>query len=45
MYNLPYFKEKDGEIVLEFMRKFPFAFLSGVYNGDEKSNLLLQVMS
>lgn len=30
MYNLPYFKEKDGEVVLEFMRKHPFAFLSGV---------------
>ena len=30
MYNLPYFKEEDGEVVLEFMRKHPFVFLSGV---------------
>ena len=30
MYNLPYFKEQDEEVVLEFMRKHPFAFLSGV---------------
>lgn len=30
MYNLPYFKEKDPGVVLDFMRKHPFAFLSGV---------------
>lgn len=30
MYNLPYFKEGDQEIVLEFMREHPFVFLSGV---------------
>jgi transcriptional regulator len=30
MYNLPYFKEQDAEVVLQFMRKHPFAFLSGV---------------
>lgn len=30
MYNLPYFKEKDQEVVLEFMREHPFVFLSGV---------------
>ena len=30
MYNLPYFKEQDGEVVLEFMRQHPFVFLSGV---------------
>lgn len=30
MYNLPDFKEKDGEVVLEFMRGHPFVFLSGV---------------
>jgi transcriptional regulator len=34
MYNLPYFKEGDQEVVLEFMRKHPFVFLTGV---DEKS--------
>ena len=30
MYDLPYFKEKEGEVVLEFMRNHPFVFLSGV---------------
>jgi transcriptional regulator len=30
MYNLPYFKEQDDEVVLEFMRNHPFVFLSGV---------------
>lgn len=30
MYNLPYFKEGDQEIVLDFMRRHPFVFLSGV---------------
>ncbi|HEV8272753.1 MAG TPA: FMN-binding negative transcriptional regulator [Chitinophagaceae bacterium] len=30
MYNLPYFKEEDQEVVLQFMREHPFVFLSGV---------------
>jgi transcriptional regulator len=30
MYNLPYFKEGDQEVVLDFMRKHPFVFLTGV---------------
>lgn len=29
MYNLPYFKEGDQKIVLEFIRKHPFAFITG----------------
>ena len=29
MYNLPYFKEKDIEVVKDFMRKNPFAFITG----------------
>lgn len=29
MYNLPYFKEEDKEIVLQFINEYPFAFLSG----------------
>ena len=29
MYNLPYFKEKDHEVVMEFIRKNPFAFIAG----------------
>jgi transcriptional regulator len=30
MYNLPYFKENNIEVVKEFVRKHPFAFLCGV---------------
>lgn len=30
MYNLPYFKEHDPAVVLQFMREHPFVFLSGV---------------
>ena len=41
MYNLPYFKEEDGEVVLEFMRKHPFVFLSGV--NDENKPVATQV--
>ena len=29
MYNLPYFKEDDQGVVLEFMRTHPFVFLTG----------------
>jgi len=29
MYDLPYFKEKDKEVVLDFIHKHPFAFLAG----------------
>ena len=29
MYNLPYFKEKDIQVAVDFMRKYPFVFLSG----------------
>jgi len=29
MYNLPYFKEEDKEIVLRFIHDYPFAFLTG----------------
>jgi transcriptional regulator len=30
MYNLPYYKEEDPALVLQFMREHPFVFLSGV---------------
>ncbi len=30
MYNLPYFKENNVDVVKEFIRKHPFAFLCGV---------------
>ena len=41
MYNLPYFKEQDAKVVLEFMRKHPFVFLSGV--SDENKPVATQV--
>ncbi|MES2882046.1 MAG: FMN-binding negative transcriptional regulator [Bacteroidota bacterium] len=30
MYNLPYYKEKDHQVVLDFIHQHPFAFISGV---------------
>lgn len=30
MYDLPYFKEKDETVVLQFIRQHPFAFICGV---------------
>ena len=33
MYNLPYFKEHDPQVVMEFIRQHPFAFICGC---DEK---------
>jgi len=41
MYNLPYFKEEDREVVLEFMRKHPFVFLTGV--NEENKPVATQV--
>ncbi len=29
MYNLPYFKEKEKEVILHFIHQHPFAFLTG----------------
>jgi transcriptional regulator len=41
MYNLPYFKEKDQEVVLQFMRDHPFVFLTGV--NEENKPVATQV--
>ena len=41
MYSLPYFKEGDQEVVLEFMRKHPFVFLTGV--NEESKPVATQV--
>ena len=41
MYNLPYFKEENQEVVLEFMRKHPFVFLTGV--NEENKPVATQV--
>ncbi len=35
MYNLPYYKEQDTEEVLQFMKNYPFVFLTGV-NAENK---------
>jgi transcriptional regulator len=29
MYNLPYYKEQDAEVIKQFIREHPFAFLAG----------------
>ena len=29
MYNLPYYKEQDPHVVMDFIRAHPFAFLAG----------------
>jgi transcriptional regulator len=41
MYNLPYFKEKDEEIVKQFIREHPFAFLAG--SNEENKPVATQV--
>lgn len=35
MYSLPHFKEKDQQVVIEFMKQHPFAMLIG--SADDKS--------
>jgi transcriptional regulator len=29
MYQIPYYKEKDQKVVVEFIHRHPFAFLTG----------------
>lgn len=29
MYNLPYFKEKDTQVIMDFIHQHPFAFIAG----------------
>ena len=29
MYNLPYYKEKDQQVVIDFIHQHPFAFIAG----------------
>lgn len=31
MYNFSYFKEKDKQVILEFMEEYPFAFMTGSF--------------
>jgi transcriptional regulator len=35
MYNLPYFKEEDQAVVLEFIHQHPFAFIAGCNAGNK----------
>ncbi len=35
MYNLPYYKEKDPNVIKEFIDQHPFAFLTGC-NSENK---------
>ena len=41
MYNLPYFKEKDQQVVLDFIRQHPFAFIAGC--SDEGKPVATQI--
>lgn len=34
MYNLPYFKEQDRNVILRFLREHPFVYLTGVDAGQ-----------
>ncbi len=31
MYSFPYFKEKDKQVILDFLEEFPFAFMTGSF--------------
>src|SRR6187431_3035592 len=33
MYNLPYFKEGDKEVIFKFIDEHPFAFIAGSLDG------------
>ena len=35
MYNLPYHKEKDPQVIREFIDQYPFAFLTGCNSANE----------
>lgn len=35
MYNTPYFKEEDRDVILQFMREYPFVFLTGSNENGE----------
>lgn len=37
MYSLPYYKEKDKEVIIQFIHKHPFAFLTGCKENGEPS--------
>jgi transcriptional regulator len=41
MYNLPYYKEKDQQLVLEFIHQHPFAFIAGC--DDENKPVATQI--
>ena len=35
MYSLPYYKEKDAQVIQDFIAEYPFAFLSGCNSKNE----------
>ncbi len=35
MYNLPYYQENDSKVIKAFIKKYPFAFLSGCNSHQE----------
>ena len=35
MYSLPYFKEKDEQVVMQFIKNHPFALITGVDAGNK----------
>jgi len=35
MYNLPYFKEKDAQAIMDFIHRHPFAFIAGCDEGTK----------
>ena len=35
MYNLPYYQEKDPEVIKQFIHEHPFAFLAGIDAGNK----------
>ena len=36
MYNLPYFKEEDKHLIIQFLKNNPFAFLTGSFNNGKQ---------
>ena len=35
MYTMPYYKESDNEVVMDFMHQHPFAFLTGIASNNK----------
>lgn len=44
MYNFSYFKEKDKQVILDFIEKNPFAFLTGSYLSGKQAATQIPVL-